>query len=284
MTITTTTGQLRHRDRNDSPADESMNSTSPYYDSAVDHYHSERLGMTKSEKPGAKLKALRLEKRLTLAELSIRTGIPLPTISKMENDKVSLSYDKLQALSTGLGIDAGVLFESPVVHVPVISSGRRSVHKLGEGKQIETHLSSYQYLASELVDKHFIPLVTEVRARSLAAFGEMLSHPGEEFVYVLEGALEFHSQSYKPLQLDAGESVYFDSGMPHAYVAVSKGPCRVMMICSSTEAQLFDAVDRSRPTTPAPVLREATPVRRTKVEVDDKHQPAKAKPVRRRKL
>jgi transcriptional regulator with XRE-family HTH domain len=241
--------------------------------------------MTKIDKPGVKLKALRLEKRLTLAELSGRTGIPISTISKMENGKVSLSYDKLQALSTGLGIDAGVLFESPVGPVPVpgVSSGRRSVHKLGDGKRVETHLSSYQYLASELLDKHFIPLVTEVRARSLEAFGEMLSHPGEEFVYVLEGSLEFHSQSYKPLQLGAGESVYFDSGMPHAYVAISKGPCRVLMICSSTEAQLFDAVDRSRPAVPPPVPREAAPVRRIKGDDADKRRAPNAKPARTRK-
>lgn len=226
--------------------------------------------MTKSDKPGAKLKALRLEKRLTLAELSGRTGLSIPTISKVENDKASLSYDKLQSLSTALGFDAAVLFKSPFPQSPEIPSGRRSVHKLGEGKHIETHLTSYQYLASELLNKHFIPLISEVRARSLSAFGEMLSHPGEEFTYVLEGSLEFHSQSYKPLHLDAGESVYFDSSMPHAYVAISKGPCRVLMICSSTEAQLFDAVDRSRPH--IPVSREAA-----------KSSPAKAKPPIRRK-
>jgi transcriptional regulator with XRE-family HTH domain len=193
--------------------------------------------MTASDKPGAKLKAMRLEKRLTLAELSGRTGLPISTISKVENDKVSLSYDKLQSLSTGLGIEAGVLFQSPFAQNPGAPSGRRSVHKLGDGKQVETHLTSYKYLASELLDKRFIPLITEVRARSVSTFGEMLTHPGEEFAYVLEGSLEFHSQSYKPVQLDAGESIYFDSGMPHAYVAVGKGQCRVLMICSSTEAQ-----------------------------------------------
>lgn len=237
--------------------------------------------MTKSDKPGAKLKAMRLEKRLTLAELSGRTGLSIPTISKMENDKVSLSYDKLQSLSTALGFDAAVLFKSPFEHSPEPSSGRRSVHKLGDGKQIETHLTSYQYLASELLNKRFIPLIAEVRARSLSAFGEMLSHPGEEFTYVLEGSLELHSQSYTPLQLDAGESIYFDSGMPHAYLAVSKGPCRVLMICSSTEAQLFDAVDRSRPHVLVP--REVLPSRRIKAGDAGKSPPAQAKPARRRK-
>lgn len=206
--------------------------------------------MTKSDTPGAMLKTLRLERRLTLSELSGRTGLPMSTLSKVENDKMYLTFDKLQALSTGLGIDIGVLFKSPVIQPASAPSGRRSVHKIGEGKRVETHLTSYLYLASELLNKHFIPLIAEVRARSLMAFGEMLSHPGEEFTYVLEGSLEFHSHLYTPLRLDSGESVFFDSGMPHAYVAVSDGPCRVLTICSSTEAQLFDAVDRSRPARP----------------------------------
>ena len=204
--------------------------------------------MTKSsDKPGGVLKALRLERRLTLLELSGRTGLPVSTISKVENGKMILSYDKLQALGTGLGIDIGVLFKSAapeVVHVP---SSRRSVHKLGEGKVVDTHLTSYLHLASELRNKQFIPLIAAVQARSLEAFGEMLTHSGEEFTYVLEGTLEFHSEQYTPVVLHAGESVYFDSGMPHAYVAVSDAPCRILTVCSSTEAQLFSAVDRSRP-------------------------------------
>ena len=204
--------------------------------------------MTKSsDKPGSILKALRLERRLTLLELSGRTGLPVSTLSKVENGKMTLSYDKLQALGTGLGIDIGVLFKTAAPEPTRRSSSRRSVHKLGEGRVVHTHLTSYLYLASELRNKQFIPLIADVQARSLEAFGEMLTHEGEEFTFVLEGTLEFHSEQYTPVLLRAGESVYFDSGMPHAYVAVSDVPCRILTVCSSTEAQLFDAVDRSRP-------------------------------------
>ncbi len=206
--------------------------------------------MANKGRPGALLKALRLQKRLTLAEVGHRTGLPVSTISKVENDKMSLSYDKLQAISTGLGIDVGVLFK-PAAKSPVaLPSGRRSILRIGDGRRVDTHLTSYLYLASELLDKRFIPLLCEIRARSLNSYSEMLRHPGEEYTYVLEGALELHSQLYAPVRLHAGESIYFDSGMPHAYIAISKGPCKVLTICSSTEAQLFEAVDRSRPGNP----------------------------------
>jgi transcriptional regulator with XRE-family HTH domain len=215
-------------------------------------------------KPGALLKALRLQKRLTLAEVSHRTGLPVSTISKVENNKMSLSYDKLQAISTGLGIDVGVLFKPATEPLAESTSGRRSIHKIGAGRRVETHLTSYLYLASELLNKRFIPLLCEIRARSLDAFGEMVRHPGEEFTYVLEGALEIHSHLYAPVRLQAGESIYFDSSMPHAYIATSKGPCKVLMICSSTEAQLFEAVDRSRPDSPLDEV--LPPVRPKKVK------------------
>jgi transcriptional regulator with XRE-family HTH domain len=234
--------------------------------------------MTKSDTPGAMLKTLRLERRLTLSELSGRTGLPMSTLSKVENDKMYLTYDKLQALSTGLGIDIGVLFKNPVLpNAGTPPSGRRSVHKIGEGKAIETHLTSYLHLASDLLNKQFIPLIAEVRARSLTAFGEMLSHPGEEFTYVLEGALEFHSHLYTPLRLDTGESVFFDSGMPHAYVAVSDGPCRVLTICSSTEAQLFDAIDRSRPARPEQEAGRPRPPGAAKAKTSPRQPGAKTK-------
>lgn len=230
-------------------------------------------GLAKVEntgKPGSLLKAVRLQKKLTLSELSHRTGLPVSTISKVENDKMSLSYDKLQAISVGLGIAVGEILK-PALSFQTVS-GRRSVLRVGEGRRVETHLNSYLYLASELLNKQFIPLMCEIRARSLNSSSEMIRHPGEEFTYVLEGALEFHSQLYAPVQLHAGESIYFDSGMPHAYVAISKGPCKVLTICSSTEAQLFEAIDKIRPDGPAdeappparPQKNASTAVRRVK--------------------
>jgi transcriptional regulator with XRE-family HTH domain len=206
--------------------------------------------LTQEGKPGALLKALRLQRRLTLAEVSHRTGLPVSTISKVENDKMSLSYDKLQAISTGLGIDVGILFKPAMKPVMESTIGRRSILRVGDGRRVETHLTSYLHLAGDLLNKRFIPLLCEIRARSLDSYREMIRHPGEEYTYVLEGALALHSELYAPVQLHAGESIYFDSGMPHAYVAIGKGPCKVLTICSSTEAQLFDAVDRSRPNNP----------------------------------
>lgn len=193
-------------------------------------------------RPGAVVREERLRRGWTLAEASARIGLPISTLSKVENDKISLTYDKLARLSRGLEIDISRLFggqDAPQANV----SGRRSVTKAGGGRAIETRNYGHLYIAADLLNKSFIPVVAEVRARSLEEFGELVRHEGEEFAFVLEGAVDLHTSVYAPVRLEAGDSIYFDSGMGHAYVAVSEGPCRVLSICTGAEAQLIAAAE-----------------------------------------
>jgi transcriptional regulator with XRE-family HTH domain len=193
-------------------------------------------------KPGAALKALRRKHGWTLAEVSRRTGLPTSTLSKIENDKMSLTFDKLARVSAGLRVDIAALFNgdgSAEAHTG--ASGRRSITRAGEGKAIETKNYSHLYPAWELLNKSIIPIVAELRARSLEEFGELIRHPGEEYAYVLEGAVDLYTSLYAPVRLKTGDSIYFDSGMGHAYIAASEGPCRVLSLCSAPETQLIAA-------------------------------------------
>lgn len=191
-------------------------------------------------KPGRALKAIRLQRRWTLADVSERTGLPVSTLSKIENGKISLSYDKLARISKGLEIDIGTLFaQNGAAEAPVeLVTGRRSIARAGEGETIETDAYSHLYVASDLLNKRFVPLIAEIRARSADEFPEMIRHAGEEYAYILEGAVELHTDTYAPVRLEAGDSIYFDSGMGHVYVAAAEGPCRVLSICSGEESQL----------------------------------------------
>ena len=114
--------------------------------------------------------------------------------------------------------------------------GRRIVHRAGEGQAVETRSYRQTYLANELLNKKLIPIVAELRARTLeefvAEFGGLIRHPGEEFVLVLDGEIEFHTDLYAPLRLAAGDSLYFDSTMGHAYLKASDQTCRVLAVCS----------------------------------------------------
>src|SRR5215831_19345986 len=193
-------------------------------------------------RPGAALKALRRKHGWTLAEVSRRTGLPTSTLSKIENDKMSLSFDKLARVSAGLRIDIAALFNGDgSAEAPAGANGRRSITRAGQGKAIETKNYSHLYPAWELLNKSIIPIVAELRARSLEEFGELVRHPGEEYAYVLEGEVDLYTSLYAPVRLKAGDSIYFDSDMGHAYIAASKGRCRVLSLCSAPETQLIAA-------------------------------------------
>lgn len=191
------------------------------------------------EKPklGEALRALRKHKGWTLSDLSKVTNMSVSTLSKIENNKMSLSYDKLVHFSESLQIDIGQLFQQQTRNAGgatlSIVTGRRSFNANGTGSAVKTDNYHYNYLAADLLKKGFVPIIIEVRCRDLAAFGDFIHHRGDEFSYVLEGELELHSDLYAPLQMKAGDSIYFDGKMGHAYINIGKGVCKLLNICSS---------------------------------------------------
>jgi len=193
-------------------------------------------------RPGSVLKSIRLKRGWTLTETSKKTGLSPSTLSKLENDKMSLTYDKLVAVTTGLGIEIADLFPGDGPSAPQPVFGRRSVTRRGDGREIDAGNRFYRYLATDILHKDFVPIYGEVRARSLAEFGEMSSHEGQEFVYVLEGAVEIHTELYAPVRLEPGDSIYFDSAMPHAYLAAASGKCAMLSINSAPEKALLRVV------------------------------------------
>ena len=211
-------------------------------------------------KPGAMLKSLRIQRGWTLKEVSRRTGYPVSTLSKIENDRVSLTYDKLTRISAGLEVDFSRLFGAHEEAPDAAGlQGRRSISRAGEGKSIESKSYSHLYPAAELLNKRLIPIVVELRERSLAEFGELILHSGEEYVYVLEGEVDVHTSVYAPVRLSEGDSIYLDSTMGHAYIAASDKPCRVLAICSGTESQLIAAVGGQHVAEAAPVAAHGSP-------------------------
>jgi transcriptional regulator with XRE-family HTH domain len=198
--------------------------------------------VTDAAKPGTILKQIRSERGWTLADVSARTGFPISTLSKIEKGQVSLSYDKLARISKGLDVDIAIFFaRDGASGSHAVPSGRRSIARKGEGRSIETRSYFNLFLATDLLNKRFVPIVGEGYATSIEDFGDMIRHQGEEFCYVLEGTLEFHSELYAPVTLEVGDSIYFDSGMGHAYISVGEQPLKVLCICSGDESKLISA-------------------------------------------
>ena len=192
---------------------------------------------------GSLLRALRARNDWTLKEMSQRCGIPLSTLSKVENDRLSLTYDKLLLISQRLNLRMSELFaEEDSVPEPSVTA-RRSIGRIDDAVRVTTPNYDYFYLCPELRRKRMIPVLTRVRAKSIEEFGELVRHSGEEYIHVLEGRAEVHTEFYDPIVLSAGESVYIDSNMGHAYIAAEGCDEALLLgVCSSSDEQLMESL------------------------------------------
>ena len=187
--------------------------------------------------PSRAIRDVRLAQGLSLRALSARAGLPYSTLSKLENGKMALTYDKLIRLAQALNVDLKDILASPDERAAPVAVGRRSVTRAGEALDAESEKHVHHYPAADLLGKMMIPIIIDVQARSVDELGGLVRHGGEEYLYVLRGSMELHSDLYAPLTLGAGDSIYFDSGMAHGYVRTSEEPCTVLAVCAGQGIQ-----------------------------------------------
>ena len=179
---------------------------------------------------GERIKQLRRSEKLTLTELSERSGVAVSTLSKIENGQTTGSVDTIFKIARGLKVLFDTLFE---LSTPPQPNGRCLVTKQGQAERVATEHYDYEVHAAGLVNKHMLPLFMTIKAREPALPEDWSSHPGEEYVLVLSGSMDLHTEHYAPMRLEAGESAYFDSLMKHCYVACSEEPPHLISVCLS---------------------------------------------------
>lgn len=185
---------------------------------------------------GERLRSIRNGLGMTLSDAAKATGTATSTLSKIETGQMSPTYDMLQKIVRGLQIDLVDLFDARQHSLP---RGRRDITRAGAGRPLKTPRYEHELLATELSHKKFFPFRSKIVARtpvlnSVDGSDNETSHAGEEFVYVLSGAVELHTDSYTPVRLETGDSVYFDSGMRHAVISVSEEDAVVLWVASHT--------------------------------------------------
>lgn len=198
----------------------------------------------KSPTLGTLLRGLRTRRGWTLKEMSEYTQIPLSTLSKIEHDRLTLTYDKLQHLSQRLNLRMSELFSEPDTDsAPKPVTARRSLGTLDSALRVKTDNYDYYYLCTELRRKRMIPIVTKVRAKTTAEFGELVRHPGEEYVHVIEGRIQVHTEFYDPVVLETGQGIYIDSQMGHAYIVDAGCEEAVLLaVCASADEDLMESL------------------------------------------
>jgi transcriptional regulator with XRE-family HTH domain len=189
---------------------------------------------------GSLIRSLRTQNGWTLQAMSDKTGIPRSTLAKVEHGRLTLGYDKLMQISKRLNIRMSELFASGDDLAGRVMT-RRSVGTKDSALRIETPNYEYFFLCPDLRKKRMIPIFGRVRAKSLEEFGELIRHPGEEFIYVLTGRVAVHTEFYEPVVLEPGQCAYIDSSMGHAYIlAPGCDEASLLAGCTSSDDELLD--------------------------------------------
>lgn len=181
------------------------------------------------------LRDLRKASKMTLIDLAARSGLAPSTLSKIEKGQMSPTYDTILSLAEGLNVDISELVTGGR---GVSVNGRKAVTRKGQGLVHQTEQYDYEMLCNDIANRQFVPLLAEIKARSLHSFDRLLSHPGEEFIFILRGTIELHTEFYAPTVLGAGDCCYFDSTMGHALINTGTDCASVLWICSRVFAPL----------------------------------------------
>ena len=172
------------------------------------------------------IKKLRQNQKMSLEQLAKNAGLTKGYVSKIENAQkappVSTLIKIARALNAGMDVLVADKSEPPEeIDLCIV--------KKNEGKEVVSKGTLYGYnyisLAYKKMGKRMEPYIIE------CAFDEktVFSHEGEEFMYVLEGTHEFVYANKKYL-LRKGDSIYFNSRIPHSGRSVGKKRAKILTV------------------------------------------------------
>ena len=174
---------------------------------------------------GNAVRDLRQRHGLTIAEVAERAAISRGMLSKIENAQTATSLDTLTRLARALGVSLSTLFRN--YDVP---DGSAQLVRNGEGMEVVRrgtkrghtyHLLAYDQGPTKLFEPFLITIDSE------SATFPVFEHPGTEFLYMLEGRMEYRHGQHTYL-LTPGDSLTFRGEVPHGPEKLIECPIRFL--------------------------------------------------------
>jgi transcriptional regulator with XRE-family HTH domain len=182
---------------------------------------------------GRRLRQLRTERDLSIRALAEASGVSVNTLSLIENGKTSPSVSTLQRVAAALNTPITTFFETeaPASHVVHVKAHQRP------GAQFEH--GSLADLGAGLSGRPVQPFLITLEPHS-GSGQDLIVHTGYEFVYCLSGRLTYVVED-RTFLLDPGDSLVFESHLPHCWHNDEAEPTRALLV-------LYPTDERDRPT------------------------------------
>lgn len=162
--------------------------------------------------PGQEFRRLRLRRGLSLAQVAHATGVSVGFLSALERGQMRSSVSTLQRIARFYKTNIISLLETEGETQRLVRPAQRKVLETSPGVRME--LLAWGNTAME---PHLF------RIKPGGGSGESYAHEGEEFLHVLRGVFEIWLNRDEHYVLKTGDSLYFQSSMPHRW----KNPGRV---------------------------------------------------------
>lgn len=162
---------------------------------------------------GMRLKMLREDTEISAEAMAEKLGVDIDTYNAYENGEMDFSFSFIYNAAEILGVDVLDLISG---NAPTLSMC--CMVKKGKGYSVKREDEyDYKHLAYTFRNKKAEPFLVTITPDNKPPV--MHGHDGQEFNYVLSGKMMLYIGDIS-YELSKGDSVYFDSSVPHAEVAM----------------------------------------------------------------
>lgn len=179
---------------------------------------------------GQRIRKIRKEKKLTLVEISEKTGIAQATLSRIETGTMIGTIESHEKIAEILGIGLAELYAGidrryeEITHQTKETTRKVTHH----GKDVRVEL-----LTDQTSSKKITPLLMTLQAESKTTV-EHNERGVEKFLYLLDGEAEIKIENTN-YRLMTGETLYFDASLPHQIINVKPSPAKILMAVSPSK-------------------------------------------------
>ena len=178
---------------------------------------------------GGRLLTLRQERGLSLRALARDCGLSVNAISRIERGETSPTVTSLQRLSKALDVQITEFFKASPERSTILVREHERLRTRGEGVVIES-------LGTGLHAQRLGPFLMTLMPGACGA-DEPISHGGEEFVYCLEGEVDYQVQG-ELQRLKAGDSLLFHASQEHLCKNTSLEKTRLLLVIQAPEEEI----------------------------------------------
>jgi transcriptional regulator with XRE-family HTH domain len=179
---------------------------------------------------GAKLRQLRLRKKIALVDLGKHTGLSASMLSQLENGKLVPTLPTLARIAMVFDVGLEHFFADKRAHR--VFSIVRASERLRFPDRADSPTPGYffEVLTFGATEKSMSAYLAEFPLQESKDVRPHF-HSGAEFIFVLSGKLAINYQAEDHL-LDPGDSVYFDASEPHSYTGRAEEGTRAIVVTS----------------------------------------------------